>query len=68
MSSTTFRTDESPVMINYDTFLMSVDGMKDLFSPILFDVFMEGTAFAAATSVFDPYFFIDDAFVFKLII
>ena len=67
MSSTAFGTDKSSVMINDDTFLMSIDGMKDLLSFIFLDVFVESAAFTAAASVFYSDLFIDDSFVFKCV-
>ena len=67
MSSTAFGTDKSSVMINDDTFLMSIDGMKDLLSFIFLDVFVESAAFTAAASVFYADLFMDDSFVFKFV-
>jgi len=67
MSSTAFGTDKSSVMINDDTFLMSIDGMNDLLSFIFLDVFVESAAFTAGASVFYSDLFIDDSFVLKFV-
>lgn len=65
MSSIALWTDESSLMIDYDAFLMSIDGMNYVFSSVLLNVSMIGTALTTAASVLQPDFLISDTFVFK---
>ena len=67
MSSTALWTDESSLMIDYDAFLMSIDGMNYVFSSVLLNVSMIGTALTTAASVLQPDFLINDTFVFKFL-
>lgn len=67
MSSTALWTDESSLMIDYDAFLMSIDGMNYVFSSVLLNVSMIGTALTTAASVLQPDFLIIDTFVFKFL-
>ena len=54
MGSAAFRTDESSVMLYQDAFLMSIDGVKDLFLSIFFDVGMERSTFTAVAMILYP--------------
>ena len=51
MSSTAFGTYETSVMVDDDTFLMSIDGVGDLFLSVFLDVSMESTTFTAVTAI-----------------
>ena len=55
------------MMVDQNTFLMSIDGVKDLFLSIFFDVSVEGSAFTAAATILYPYLLINDAFVFEFV-
>ena len=63
MCGTAFRTDESSLMIDHDTFLMGVDGMCDTFRSVFFYVGVVGPALTAAASVLDSDFLVDDIFM-----
>ena len=68
MSSTAFRTDESSLMIDDNTVLMSINRVNDLFSPVLLDVGMEGTTITKTASILDADLFINDTTCFKFVI
>ena len=61
----TIRTDESSVMIDENTFLMCVDGVKNLLFLVFFDIGVESTTLTSATTILDSDLLIDGAFEFK---
>ena len=61
----TIRTDESTVMVDEHTFLMCVDGVKNLLFLVFFDIGVESTTLTSATTILDSDLLIDGAFEFK---
>ena len=59
------RTDESSVMIDENTFLMCVDGVKNLLFLVFFDIGVESTTLTSAATILDSDLLIDDAFELK---
>jgi hypothetical protein len=65
MCGFTIRTDESSMVVDEHTFLMCVDGVKNLLFLVFFDIGVESTTLTSATMILDSDLLIDGAFEFK---